>query len=50
MKLNKILIFIIFLSILLNIKSYADNNIYIAYKVENEAITNIDIKNESVNL
>ena len=47
MKLNKILIFIIFLSILLNIKSYADNNIYIAYKVENEAITNIDIKNES---
>ena len=47
MKINKLLIFLIFLLIVVNFRIYAENNIFIAYKVENEVITNIDIKNES---
>ena len=47
MKLKKILSFIITLSVLLNFSSNAESDIYIAYKIENEIITNIDIKNES---
>jgi peptidyl-prolyl cis-trans isomerase SurA len=47
MKINKLLIFLIFLLVVVNFRIYAENNIYIAYKVENEVITNIDIKNES---
>ena len=47
MKLKKILSFIITYLVLLNFSSNAESDIYIAYKVENEIITNIDIKNES---
>ena len=47
MKLKKILSFIVTLIVLLNFSSNAKSDIYIAYKIENEIITNIDIKNES---
>jgi len=47
MKLKKKIVFIVFLLTLINFKSYSKNNIFIAYKVENEIITNIDIENES---
>ena len=47
MKLKKKIIFIVFLLILINFESNSKNNIFIAYKVENEIITNIDIENES---
>ena len=47
MKLKKKLIFVVFLLILINFKSYSKNNIFIAYKIENKIITNIDIENES---
>ena len=46
MKLKKILSFIITYLVLLNFSSNAESDIYIAYKVENEIITNIDIQNE----
>ena len=47
MKLKKILSFVVILLILQNFSSNAENDIFIAYKIENEIITNIDIKNES---
>ena len=47
MKLKKTLSFLIFLLVLINFKLYAKNGIVIAYKIENEIITNIDIKKET---
>ena len=47
MKLKKTIIFIIFLILLINFKLYAKNNIFIAYKIENKIITNVDIENEA---
>jgi len=46
---KKILGFVIFL-LVLNIKVYSDNNIFLTYKIENQILTNVDIKNESVYL
>jgi peptidyl-prolyl cis-trans isomerase SurA len=43
---KKILGIIIFL-LILNLKVFAENNIFVIYKIENEIITNIDIMNES---
>ena len=47
MKSKKILSFVVILLILQNFSSNAENDIFIAYKIENEIITNIDIKNET---
>ena len=43
---KQILGFIIF-ALILNFKVYSQNKIFLSYKIENEIITNIDIKNES---
>ena len=43
---KKILGFII-IALVLNFKAYSENKIFLAYKIENEIITNIDIKDES---
>ena len=43
---TKILAFSIFL-LILNSKVLSENSIFVSYKIENEIITNIDIKNES---
>jgi len=43
---KQILGFIIF-ALILNFKVYSQNKIFLSYKIENEIITNIDIKDES---
>ena len=43
---KQILGFIIFV-LILNFKVYSENKIFLSYKIENEIITNIDIKDES---
>jgi peptidyl-prolyl cis-trans isomerase SurA len=43
---KKIIGFIIF-TLILNFNVYSENKIFLSYKIENEIITNIDIKNES---
>ena len=43
---TKLLTFLIFL-LMLNFKVFSENSIFVSYKIENEIITNIDIKNES---
>jgi peptidyl-prolyl cis-trans isomerase SurA len=43
---KKIFGFLIFL-LILNFKVYSENNIFLAYKIESEIITNVDIENES---
>ena len=43
---KKVLIFAIII-IILNFKTFAQSDVFIAYKVNNEIITNLDIKNES---
>jgi peptidyl-prolyl cis-trans isomerase SurA len=44
---NKKIIIFVFIVLLINLKSYSKDSIFISYKVENEIITNIDIKNEA---
>ena len=44
---KKIILGIIIFILLINFKVYSENKIFLSYKIENEIITNIDIKNES---
>ena len=44
---KKIILGIITFILLINFKVYSENKIFLSYKIENEIITNIDIKNES---
>jgi len=44
---KKILIFIIILAINLNFKSFSMEGVFVKYKINDEIITNVDIKNES---
>ena len=47
MKQKKILIYFVFLIILFNSKLHSMGEVFMAYKVNNEIITNIDVENES---
>ena len=47
MKQKKILIYFVFLIILFNSKLHSKGEVFMAYKVNNEIITNIDVENES---
>ena len=44
---KKIISLIVFIFLFLHINLYAENNVFIAYKVENEIITNVDVENEA---
>ena len=44
---KKIISLIVFIFLFLHINLYAENNVFIAYKIENKIITNVDVENEA---
>ena len=47
---KKIYILIILLTLMFNCKAFSKDNVHIVYKINNEIITNVDIKKESAYL